>query len=74
MEDGLFLDKEDKKKMAALLKELEVLKAEQKEFASNNKKLTTEEREKWRVVSKRTNEIHIEIKELRVKNILEGGR
>lgn len=74
MEDGLFLDKEDKAKMTSLLKELDRLKKEHKVFASNVKKISPEDREKWRANSHRTNQIHIEIKELRVKNILEGGR
>lgn len=74
MEDGLFLSKEDKEKMVALQKELEVLKAEHKLFASTKSKLTPEDRERWRVNSQRTNQIHIDIKEMRVKNILEGGR
>lgn len=74
MEDGLFLDQEDKDKMNSLLKELEALKAEHKMFASNKSKLTAEQREKWRLNSQRTNQVHIDIKEMRIKNILEGGR
>ncbi len=74
MEDGVFLNKEDKQKLAGLLKELEVLKREHKGFAANKVKLTPEEREQWRVNSQRTNQVHIEVKELRLKNIFEAGR
>lgn len=74
MEDGKYLGQEDKEKLAALIKELEVLKAEHKTFAANKGGLTPEQREKWRLNSHRTNQVHIEIKDLRRKNILEAGK
>lgn len=74
MEDGQFLSQEDKQKMEALKKELTVLKKEHKGFASRKKGLTPEDRESWRVNSQRTNQIYIEIKDLRLKNILEAGK
>lgn len=74
MEDGVNLNQEDKQKLADLLKELESLKTEHKAFASNKVKLTPHERELWRINSQRTNQVHIEVKELRIKNILEAGR
>ncbi|WPU66639.1 hypothetical protein [Peredibacter starrii] len=74
MEDAKYLSKEDKAKMEALKKELEVLKAEHKDFAKNKGGLTPEQRETWRVNSQRTNQVHIEIKDLRHKNILEAGK
>lgn len=74
MEDGKYLGQEDKEKLAALIKELEVLKVEHKTFAANKGGLTPEQREKWRLNSHRTNQVHIEIKDLRRKNILEAGK
>lgn len=74
MEDGQFLSKEDKAKMESLKKELASLKAEHKDFASRKNKLTPEERETWRKNSTRTNEVYIEIKDLRFKNVLEAGK
>lgn len=74
MEDGEWLSKEDKAKMEALKKELSDLKAEHKNFARNKGGLTPEDREKWRVNSQRTNEVYIEIKELRFKNVIEAGK
>lgn len=74
VEDGYWLSPEDKKKMEALKLELIKLKAEHKEFAKNKGKLTPEERERWRQNSHRTNEAHIEMKDLRHKNIMEAGR
>lgn len=74
VEDGYWLSSEDKKKMEALKAELLALKAEHKEFAKNKGGLSPEDRERWRQNSKRTNEAHIEVKELRHKNIMEAGR
>lgn len=74
MEDGEWLSQEDKKRMEALKKELAELKAEHKNFAKNKGTLTPEDRERWRQNSHRTNEVYIEIKDLRHKNILEAGR
>lgn len=74
MEDGQFLSQEDKKKMESLKKELSKLKAEHKEFASRKSGLTSEEKEKWRLNSQRTNQVYIEIKDLRFKNVIEAGK
>lgn len=74
MEDGRYLTPEDKKKMEDLKKELATLKAEHKKFAASKNKLTPEDREVWRQNSTRTNQVYIEIKELRLKNILEAGK
>jgi hypothetical protein len=74
VEDGYWLSSEDKKKMEDLKKELIALKAEHKDFAKNKGGLSPEDRERWRINSKRTNEVHIEVKELRHKNIMEAGR
>lgn len=74
MEDGQYLSKEDKAKMSALQKELIELKKEHKAFAKNKGKLNEEQRATWRVNSQRTNEVYIEIKDLRLKNILEAGK
>lgn len=74
MEDGKYLSKEDKAKMESLKKELMALKEEHKNFAKNKGGLTPEQRERWRENSKRTNEVYIEIKDLRLKNILEAGK
>ncbi len=74
MEDSQYLSPEDKKTLEDLKQELIVLKAEHKSFAANKGGLTPEEREKWRINSHRTNQIHIQIKELRFKNVLEAGK
>ncbi len=74
MEDGEYLSAEDKLKLESLKKELVVLKAEHKAFAARKSGLTPEDREKWRVNSLRTNQVYIDIKDLRLKNILEAGR
>jgi hypothetical protein len=74
MEDSQYLNKEDKDKLAALKKELSALKAEHKRFAASVNKLNPEERDMWRQNSTRTNEVYVEIKELRFKNILEAGK
>ncbi|MCM2349314.1 MAG: hypothetical protein NDI69_04780 [Bacteriovoracaceae bacterium] len=74
MEDGQFLSQEDKKKMESLKKELSQLKAEHKEFASRKSGLSSEDKEKWRLNSQRTNQVYIEIKDLRFKNVLEAGK
>lgn len=74
MEDGQWLSQEDKKKMETLKKELASLKKEHKAFASRKGGISPEERETWRLNSQRTNEIYIEIKELRFKNVMEAGK
>lgn len=77
MEDGAWLNEEDKIKMEGLKKELADLKKEHKDFAKKKGGLTPEEREKWRLNSQRTNQVYVEMKELRFKNILgasESGR
>jgi hypothetical protein len=74
MENGQYLSREDKAKLENLLKEVAALKKEHKAFAAKKGGLTPEERNNWRLNSVRTNEVHIEIKELRLKNILEAGR
>lgn len=74
MEDGRWLSDEDRKHLESLKSELVKLKAEHKSFAKNKGGLSQEDREKWRVNSQRTNEVHIEIKDLRQKNILEAGK
>jgi hypothetical protein len=74
MEDGYWLSSEDKLRLASLKQELVTLKAEHKEFAKNKGALTPEQREQWRENSRRTNQVHIDIKDLRHKNVLEAGR
>lgn len=74
MEDSAFLSKEDKDKLEALKKELVELKKEHKAFAAKKGGLSPEEREQWRANSTRTNEVYVEIKNFRHKNILEAGR
>lgn len=74
MEDGRYLSKEDVKKLDDLKKELIALKAEHKSYASRKSQISPEDREKWRLNSHRTNEVHIAIKDLRLKNILEAGK
>jgi hypothetical protein len=74
MEDGYWLSLEDKQKMEAFKKELESLKAAHKNFAKNKGGLSPQDRENWRVNSKRTNEVYVEIKSLRFKNIMEAGK
>ena len=74
MEDGASLNPEDKKKMESLKKELAALKAEHKSFAGRKNSLSPEEKEKWRLNSQRTNQVFIEIKDLRFKNIIEAGK
>jgi hypothetical protein len=74
MEDGIYLSAEDRKKLEDLKKELLTLKAEHKEFASRKSKISPEDREKWKINSRRSEAVHIEIRDLRQKNILEAGR
>lgn len=74
MEDGAFLSPEDKKKLNALKVELDNLKSEQGYFTKRKNGLSPEEKEKWRVISIRMNQVSIEIKDLRHKNILEAGK
>ena len=73
MEDGQYLSTEDKKKMEALKKELAALKVEHKNFAKRKGGISLEDREKWRLNSQRMNEVYIEIKDMRLKNILEAS-
>ena len=74
MEDGEWLSDEDKRKMNDLKSELVKLKKEHKGFAAKKSSLTVEEKEKWRVNSQRTNQVFIEIKDLRFKNIMDAGK
>jgi hypothetical protein len=74
MEDAASLNPEDKKKMESLKKELATLKAEHKSFAGGKSALSPEEKEKWRLNSQRTNQVFIEIKDLRFKNKIEAGK
>ena len=74
MEDSHWLSPEDKSLLEALKKELAELKAEHKNFAKNKGGLTPEDRERWRANSQRTNQIYVEIKDLRFKNVLEAGK
>lgn len=74
MEDGKYLNSEDKKKLNSLKVEMDNLKTEQDYFAKRKSGLSPEEKEKWRSISHRMNQISIEIKDLRHKNILEAGK
>ncbi len=74
MEDSQFLGPEDKKTLEDLKQELITLKAEHKVFAANKGKISPEDREKWRQNSHRTNQVHILIKDLRFKNVIEAGK
>ncbi len=74
MEDGKYLTQEDQKKLIDLKQELVTLKAEHKSFASRKSQISPEDRQSWRKNSVRTNEVHIAIKDLRLKNILEAGK
>lgn len=74
MEDGEFLSPKDKLHMEKLKKRLVVLKKQHKGFAAKKSTLSVEERDKWRENAKETQDINIEIKELRLKNILEAGK
>ncbi len=74
MEDGENLSQADKNKMIALKQELADLKLEHKAFAKNKGGLTAEDKEKWRLNSQRTNQVYIEIKDLRFKNVMEAGK
>ncbi len=74
MEDGHFLNNEDRIKMEELKNELATLKIEHKHFAAKKGGVTPEERERWKVNSHRTNEVYIEIKNLRFKNVIEAGK
>ena len=74
MEDSEWLSKADKEKLDGLKKELSKLKVEHKGFAKRKNTITPDEREKWKLNAQRTNQIYIEIKDLRLKNILEAGK
>lgn len=74
MEDSANLSVDDRNKLEALKKELVKLKKQHKGFAAKKDALTAEEKETWRANGQRTNQVYIEIKDLRHKNILEAGR
>ena len=74
MEDSAWLTPEDKSKLDSLKSELLSLKKEHKKFAKNKDKLTPEDREKWKVNAHRMNQVYVEIKAMRHKNIMEAGR
>ena len=74
MEDSEWLSQEDKKKMESLKNELAKLKAEHKKFAKNIGSITSDDKEKWRLNSQRTNQIYIDIKNLRFKNVMNAGK
>lgn len=74
MEDSANLSQADKDKLEALKKELNKLKKQHKGFAAKKSALTAEEKAAWKLNGSRTNQIYIEIKDLRHKNILEAGR
>jgi hypothetical protein len=74
MEDSEWLSDEDKKKMENLKDELRKLKLEHKAFAKAKGSLSVEDKEKWRANSQRTNQVYIEIKDLRFKNVMEAGK
>jgi hypothetical protein len=74
MEDSEWLSQDDKNKMESLKNELAKLKAEHKKFAKNKGTLTPEDKEKWRLNSQRTNQIYIDIKDLRFKNVMNAGK
>jgi len=74
MEDGQYLKKEDQLKLADLKRELLNLKGKHEKFAQSKTELNAEDKEKWRSNSMRMNQIHIEIKDLRHKNVLEAGK
>jgi hypothetical protein len=74
MEDGIWLNHDDKIKLDKLKVELEVLKAEHKRFTLKKSSLSQEEKDKWKKNSQRTTEVSLEIKELRRKNILDAGK
>jgi hypothetical protein len=74
MEDGAYLNSDDKKLLNALKVELDNLKTEQSYFTKRKNGLSSEDKEKWRAISIRINQISVEIKDLRQKNILEAGK
>ncbi len=74
MEDGAYLNSDDKKQLNALKVELDNLKTEQSYFTKRKNGLSPEDKEKWRAISIRINQISVEIKDLRQKNILEAGK
>lgn len=74
MEDGKYLTKEDKKKLISLKVELDKLKVEQEYFTKRHNSLTKDEKDTWRGISRRMNEVSNELKELRHKNIIEAGK
>lgn len=74
MEDGKYLSDDDKSKLESLKKELVALKRVHKNFAAKKGGVTPEERELWRLNSMRTNQVYIEIKEIRFKNVIEAAK
>ena len=69
MEDGINLNKEDKATLQALKAELETLQAQSKNFARTNGKISPENKEKWRELSKRIDDVRAQLKDLRQKNM-----
>jgi hypothetical protein len=74
MEDSEWLSQDDKNKLESLKSELAKLKTEHKKFAKNKNSITPEDKEKWKLNAKRTNQIYIEIKELRFQNVMNAGK
>lgn len=74
MEDSAWLSTEDKQKLESLKSELMKLKKEHKKFAKNKDSLTPEDRENWKLNASRMNQVYVEIKDLRFKNVMEAGR
>ena len=74
MEDSEWLSQEDKNKMESFKNELAKLKSEHKKFAKNKGSITPDDKEKWRLNSQRTNQIYIDIKNLRFKNVMNAGK
>lgn len=74
MEDSAYLSPEDKQKLEDLKNELLQLKKEHKMFAAKKGGVTPEERERWKLNSHRTNQVFIEIKDLRFKNVMEASK
>jgi hypothetical protein len=74
MEDSEWLSQADKNKLESLKNELAKLKIEHKKFAKNKATITQEDKEKWKLNAQRTNQIYIEIKNLRFKNVMNAGK
>jgi len=74
MEDGHWLSQEDKNKMESLKKELVVLKKAHKNFAKTKGTHTGEDKAKWKINAQRMDQVYVEIKELKFKNIMEAAK